>query len=87
MVRKSTYTNKKVIWLSSQCVTLGSILWTLLLTYTPKARYPLHNLQIFLRLDPSVTHWDDMGETHLDNKCEYWIQVSTTQMTPFGLLG
>jgi len=29
------------------------------LTYAPKICCPLHNLQIFLYLDPSITHWDD----------------------------
>ncbi|MBA8755208.1 hypothetical protein OZD68_01570 [Wolbachia endosymbiont of Drosophila bicornuta] len=29
------------------------------LTYAPKICCPLHNLQIFLYLDPSVKHWDD----------------------------
>ena len=45
--------------LSSQCVTLGSILFSSWTLYALRICCSLHNLQIFLYLDPSVTHWDD----------------------------
>ncbi|APR98314.2 hypothetical protein [Wolbachia endosymbiont of Folsomia candida] len=53
--------------MSFQCVTLGSTLLALLLTYTPRIRCSLHDLQIFLYLDPSVTHWDDRKKRHWDD--------------------
>ncbi|WP_265035818.1 hypothetical protein [Wolbachia endosymbiont (group A) of Anomoia purmunda] len=35
----------------------------IILTYAPTICCPLYNFQIFLYLDPSVTHWDDRKES------------------------
>src|SRR6266576_1517126 len=56
--------------LSSQCLTLGSILFSSWSLYALRICCSLHNLQIFLYLDPSVTHWDDR-------------EKRATGMTPF----
>ncbi len=87
-----------LFFLSSQCVTLGSILFSSWTLYAPRICYTLpsschpssgllrsilfslwtlyatriccslHNLQIFLYLDPSVTHWDDRKESYWDDR-------------------
>ncbi|WP_353277588.1 hypothetical protein [Wolbachia endosymbiont (group A) of Agelastica alni] len=54
-------------FLSSQCVTLGSTLFSSWTLYAPRICCSLHNLQIFLYLDPSVTHWDDRKKGYWDD--------------------
>ena len=66
--------------LSSQCVTLGSILFSSWTLYALRICCSLHNLQIFLYLDPSVTHWDDRKKGYWDDT----FQVS--QITMFAQL-
>jgi len=67
-------------FLSSQCVTLGSILFSSWTLYALRICCSLHNLQIFLYLDPSVTHWDDRKKGYWDDT----FQVS--QITMFAQL-
>ncbi|MFP3025043.1 MAG: hypothetical protein ACEY3L_01870 [Wolbachia sp.] len=54
-------------FLSSQCVTLGSTLFSSWTLYAPRIFCSLHNLKIFLYLDPSVTHWDDRKKGYWDD--------------------
>ncbi len=49
-------------FLLSQCVTLGSTLFSSWTLYAPRICCSLHNLQIFLYLDPSVSYSDDRRE-------------------------
>ncbi len=66
--------------LSFQCVTLGSILFSSWTLYALRICCSLHNLQIFLYLDPSVTHWNDGKKGYWDDT----FQVS--QITMFAQL-
>ncbi|AWW50870.1 hypothetical protein ASM33_08490 [Wolbachia endosymbiont of Folsomia candida] len=47
---------------------LRSILFSLWTLYATRICCSLHNLQIFLYLDPSVTHWDDRKESYWDDR-------------------
>ncbi|WP_375604324.1 hypothetical protein NOX90_01815 [Wolbachia endosymbiont of Anurida maritima] len=54
----SFMSSKCLFSLSSQCVTLGSILFSSWTLYALRICCSLHNLQIFLYLDPSVSYLD-----------------------------
>ncbi|WP_353288573.1 hypothetical protein [Wolbachia endosymbiont (group A) of Pogonocherus hispidulus] len=65
-------------FLSSQCVTLGSTLFSSWTLYAPRICCSLHNLQIFLYLDPSVTHWDDRKKGYWDDT--FQVEIATKSL-------
>ncbi|MDX5495368.1 MAG: hypothetical protein O7198_01665 [Wolbachia endosymbiont of Nomada marshamella] len=64
--------------LSSQCVTLGYILFSSWTLYALRICCSLHNLQIFLYLDPSVTHWDDRKKGYWDDT--FQVEIATKSL-------
>ncbi len=65
-------------FLSSQCVTLGSTLFSSWTSYAPRICCSLHHLQIFLYLDPSVTHWDDRKKGYWDDT--FQVEIATKSL-------